>query len=86
MAAGKPVIATDVGGTSEVIINDVTGKLIPPGSYQELATAMKDLLNQPEKRAHLSQAGQKLVMEKFNVQRMTKAYCELYMDLSATIG
>jgi glycosyltransferase involved in cell wall biosynthesis len=86
MAAGKPVVATDVGGTSEVIVDDVTGILISPGSSQVLATAMTDLLNHPKKRARLSQKGQNLVVEEFNVQRMTNAYCELYMDLVGNVG
>jgi glycosyltransferase involved in cell wall biosynthesis len=86
MAAGKPIIATDVGGNSEMIIDDVTGILINPGSYQMLATAITVLLNQPDKRARLSQAGHNLVTENFNVQRMTDAYCELYMDLIDNAG
>jgi len=86
MAAGKPIIATDVGGNSEMIIDDVTGILINPGSYKMLATAITVLLNQPDKRARLSQAGHNLVTENFNVQRMTDAYCELYMDLIDNAG
>jgi glycosyltransferase involved in cell wall biosynthesis len=82
MAAGKPVIATDVGGTSEVIIDNVSGILIPPGSYQALTNAITDLLNQPDKRVRLAQAGQNLVIEDFNVQRMINAYFELYKNVA----
>jgi glycosyltransferase involved in cell wall biosynthesis len=86
LAAGKPVIATDVGGTSEVIVDDLTGILVSPGSYQMLAAAIIDLLNQPDKRARLSQAGRNLVLEQFNVKRMTDAYCKLYMNLVVDSG
>jgi glycosyltransferase involved in cell wall biosynthesis len=78
LAAGKPVIATNVGGTSEVVIDGKTGILISPGSSTAIETAMVDLLDHPEKRLFLAEAGRSHVIQKFGVQRMVDAYENLY--------
>jgi len=54
MAAGKPVIATDVGGTQEVLTHQKTGILIPPVRLRPSGRRSVDLLGHPEKRVALS--------------------------------
>jgi len=85
MAAGKPVIATDVGGAKEVVIDKRTGILIPPGSASAIASAIIDLLDHPEKQAALAQAGRSRVVQEFGVQRMVAAYQDLYQTLAFEI-
>lgn len=82
MAAAKAVIATNVGGTSEVVVNNQTGVLVAPGSAQVLTAAILDLLDHPQKRLQLAAAGRQLVADQFNVQRMTGAYRQLYARLA----
>ncbi len=49
MAAGKPVVATQVGGVGELVTDRVSGRIVPPGNPQALAEAIKDVLqNGPE--------------------------------------
>jgi arylsulfatase A-like enzyme/glycosyltransferase involved in cell wall biosynthesis len=57
MAAGLPVVATDVGGMGEIIEHEVTGLLIPHNDRAQLATSMHRLLAEPELAAQLGQAG-----------------------------
>ena len=49
MAAGKPVVATNVGGSREMVMDGVTGYLVPPADSQSMANAIIDLLQNPEK-------------------------------------
>lgn len=85
MAAGKPVIATDVGGAQEVLTHQRTGILIPPGSSSALRTAITDLLDHPEKRSTLAQAARSHVAQEFGVQRMVDAYRQLYEVLASQL-
>ena len=81
MAACKAVIATDVGGTSEIIRNNLTGLLITPGSSDSIAAAIREFLEYPEKRKMLACAGQIYVNEKFHINRMTDSYQCVYTEL-----
>ena len=54
-ACARPVIATDVGGAREVVIDGVTGVLIPPGEITGIAEAVIELLENPHRRAQMGQ-------------------------------
>lgn len=77
MAAGRPVIGIRAGGTAEVILDEVTGKLIA-NDPEELARAMLALLKDPQKAAAMGQAGRKRVEENFTIQSMVAQITELY--------
>lgn len=77
MAAGRPVIGIRAGGTAEIILDEVTGKLIA-NDPEELARAMLVLLGNPQKAAALGQAGRKRVEENFTIQSMVAQITELY--------
>jgi glycosyltransferase involved in cell wall biosynthesis len=85
MAAGKPVIATDVGGTREVLTHQETGILIPPGSSSVIGAAIVDLLDHPEKRAALAVAARDRVVQEFGVQRMVEGYQRVYEALVSQV-
>jgi glycosyltransferase involved in cell wall biosynthesis len=81
MAAGKAVIATDVGGAQEVLAHQKTGILIPPESSPAIEAALIYLLNHPEKHAALAQAARDHVVQEFSVQRMVEGYRRVYETL-----
>jgi len=67
MAKSLPVVATNVGGISEVILNDGTGFLVPSKNAQELAYAIGKLMDDPEMRERFGYAGRKRLEEKFSL-------------------
>ena len=83
MAAGKPVIITDVGGARELVENGTTGLLIPPGSADVIAEKILELLANPAKMSDLAQAGRDYVLLEFGIQRMMQSYGNLYQALAA---
>jgi glycosyltransferase involved in cell wall biosynthesis len=69
MARGKPVIATRVGGIPEMVEDEVTGLLVPPGDEAALAAALTRLLAQPARAAQLGQAAQARVAREFTPEK-----------------
>jgi len=81
MAAGLPVVATAVGGTPEVVVNGVTGFLVPPRDPDALAKAIIRLLCDPDLRRRMGKAGRERVERFFSVERMVRATEALYEEL-----
>jgi glycosyltransferase involved in cell wall biosynthesis len=82
MAAGKPVVATDVGGTREAVLDGQTGFLVPPKDPQALSNKIMHLLRHRELARCFGQAGRKRVTQFFSLQTMTKRYEALYDEVS----
>ena len=78
MAAGKPVIATNVGGASEAIIENETGFLIKSDDDEALANRLIELLEDEEKAARFGSKGSEIVREKFSLEAQLKKTLELY--------
>lgn len=83
MAAGKPVVATAVGGNPELVQNGVTGFLVPPGEKDLLADRVADLLRDPSLRSRMGAAGRARVEAQHSMAGMVRAYSELYEELWA---
>ena len=81
MAAGKPVVATKVGGSKEMVSDGITGYLVPPADSQAMAGAIIHLLRNPDKAIAMGSAGREVVKENFTVETMVKKYEELYLSL-----
>lgn len=82
MAAEVPVVATAVGGTPEVVVDGVTGRLVPPEAPEALARALDELLQSPERARSFGQAGlQRLRQEGLTRSGMVDAYRNLYREL-----
>jgi len=81
MAAGKPVVATEVGGAAEAIAEGITGYVVPPRDPQALAEAMSRLLTDHERRRKFGFAGRHLVEEHFcladNIATTERFYLEI---------
>ncbi len=80
-AACVPVVATNVGGTAEVVVHGETGLLVPPGDADALAEGLKRLLSEPELRASLQQAGRQRVLKDFTFAAQAAAYRQLFQSL-----
>ncbi|HGG59603.1 MAG TPA: glycosyltransferase family 1 protein [Gammaproteobacteria bacterium] len=68
--AGRPVVATTVGGVPELIEDGVTGLLVPPKNPSSLAVAIRRLLANPEEARKLGAAGQRRAREHFALDRV----------------
>jgi glycosyltransferase involved in cell wall biosynthesis len=81
MAACKPVIATQIGGTDEAVIAGETGLLVPPANPAALAEAIRTILAHPELARRLATSGRRRVQQEFSENRMIRQFTELYDEL-----
>lgn len=78
MYMGLPVIATDVGGTPEVVRDDETGLLVPKSNPDIMAEMLVRLAGNPEERRKLGQAGYNLAVNEFSADSMVAKISDLY--------
>ena len=81
MALGKPVVATDVGGLPEVVVDGETGLLVPAGEPTSLARAIVQLLEDPERARAMGAAGRERVEREFTLTRMGREWLAVYEEL-----
>jgi glycosyltransferase involved in cell wall biosynthesis len=82
MACGTPVIATTGGALPEVVGD--AGILVPPGSADALAAAIKQLLDDKQAQQRMSKAGTKRVKEKFSWEQAARKTLEVYQEVLTT--
>jgi glycosyltransferase involved in cell wall biosynthesis len=78
MAWARPVIATQVGGNPEAIVDGESGLLTPPDDPPVLADACLRVMRDPAFAARLGEAARRRVQERFTLERMVAAYEDLY--------
>ena len=83
MAASLPVVASRVGGTSEIVVDGETGFLVPSRSPSELSRALQRLAASPQTRARLAANGRRRCVETFGINTMAANYVDRYRELSA---
>jgi L-malate glycosyltransferase len=81
MAARLPVVATDVGGNREVIVDNETGILVPFANSEALVNALLLLLNDPLLARNYGEAGRRRVEQLFSLERMVKETEAIYEAL-----
>jgi glycosyltransferase involved in cell wall biosynthesis len=81
MAAGRPVVATDVGGAREAIVHGEGGFLVTAGDDETMAEHIKSLLLQPELARSMGECGKRIVTEKFSSQKQLQNVESLYSEL-----
>jgi glycosyltransferase involved in cell wall biosynthesis len=81
MAAGRPVVATDAGGSSELVSDGINGYLVPPADSRAMAEAIESLLRNPEDAVEMGRMGKSMVQDKFSQKRMVENYEKLYVSL-----
>jgi glycosyltransferase involved in cell wall biosynthesis len=81
MAAGVPVVATQVGGTPEIVEDGVTGLLVPPGDSEELAAAISRLLADNTLAKRLVESARRRVFSRYSLERAVESTERLYHEL-----
>ena len=81
MRAGLPVIASDVGGVGELVVDGVTGFLIPSGDKELFAQRLSELLDSPALREKMGLAGRKRYERFFTFERMFEKTLNVYKDV-----
>jgi glycosyltransferase involved in cell wall biosynthesis len=82
MRAGKPVVATSVGGVPEVVTSDVNGLLVEPGNTEQLADAIELMARSPELRATLGSRARETVEREFTERQYLTTLASLYDELA----
>jgi glycosyltransferase involved in cell wall biosynthesis len=81
MALEKPVVASEGGGTVELMIEGVTGYLLKPGDSNMLAERINELLNNAELREKMGLNGRKQIEKNFSIDRMAEEYLKIYRQV-----
>lgn len=84
MWAGRPVVATAVGGSPEAVEDGVTGLLVPKGDAPALAAAVVALLSDPERRARMGAAAAARAATLFDEERVVASLLDAYESLTAS--
>jgi glycosyltransferase involved in cell wall biosynthesis len=83
MAAGRPVIASRVGGLPELVVDGETGLLVPPGDAKALSHALAHLLGDAELRTRMGQAA-KQRSRQFRAQTVVPRIEQIYQQLACS--
>lgn len=86
LASGRPVVATDVGGTRDVVKDGVSGFLVPFGDVTAAAERLERLASDPELRATMGAAGQTFALASYSVPRLVGDIDRLYRSLLTAKG
>jgi len=78
MASGLPVVASDVGGVSEAVVDGVTGRLIGPRDPSGLAAAVLDVLASGGRRGEMGEAGRRRARDEFDINACVAAVAATY--------
>jgi len=81
LAAGRPAVATRVGGVPDVVDEGETGFLVRPGDTHALAERIEILARDPERRAAMGAAGRERTLSRYAVERLVDDMDELYREL-----
>jgi glycosyltransferase involved in cell wall biosynthesis len=81
MAAGAPVVATAVGGTSELVIDGTTGFLVAPADAGALTLRILDALRNTERSASMAAHGRRRMLSQFSMRRMVESVERLYDEM-----
>ncbi|MFB3068191.1 MAG: glycosyltransferase family 4 protein [Acidobacteriota bacterium] len=79
MAAGKPVVASRVGGLTELVEDQVSGYLIPPGDVNALVKRLKTLITDPDLRQKMGQEGAHRIRPEHSAETMVKMTHQVYL-------
>lgn len=81
MSCGIPIVATNVGGTPEVVVDGTTGYLVPSKNPEALAERMSDILLDSNLGKRMGRAGRERVVDKFSIKETAGSYLKLYHSI-----
>jgi glycosyltransferase involved in cell wall biosynthesis len=80
MSYGKPIVATNVGGNGEVIIDGVTGSLVKQSDPLALESAIKELINSTEKMERFSENAREYFAKNYSIEKHCEILSNVYMS------
>jgi glycosyltransferase involved in cell wall biosynthesis len=80
MAAGLPMVVTDVGGNAEAVRDEIEGRVVPPRDPARLGEALLGVVGDPA-RGRMGEAGRRRVEECFSLDACISAYERLYREV-----
>jgi len=86
MAARTAVVATEVGGTNEVIVEGETGLMVPPNQTDQLTKAIQTVLQDDSLRHLMGENGRKRVEEQFTFEAQAESYWKLFQKVMGNDG
>lgn len=86
MVLGKPVVATDVLGTQELVVDGVTGYLTPLGDITAMSHRIRELIENPELRETFGRAGRDRIDKEFNDHRIAEFLHDFYLRDFASLN
>lgn len=81
MATGLPIVATDVGGNPEVVVDGVTGFIVPSKNPELMAEKLAQLIHDHALRVRMGVEGRRRVEEHFDIRQTARQYEELYREI-----
>lgn len=85
-AAGRPIVATDAGGSSEIVIDGETGLLVPIEDLDAVIGALRRAIQDPDLRRRIGAAARVHVDAKFGMARYVREFADLYEELAESKG
>jgi glycosyltransferase involved in cell wall biosynthesis len=82
MATGLPIVATEAGGNSELVVDRVNGRLFPVGDVAALSEILRGYCSDSKRRHAHARQGREIALQKFDLSLMTARYGELYQRLA----
>jgi glycosyltransferase involved in cell wall biosynthesis len=82
MAAGLPVVATDVGANTKLLKASGVGRVVPTGDMNQFEAALLELIDDPDTRAVMGQAAREHVEQEYSRDAMRKRFEEFYRTLT----
>lgn len=86
MAAGKPVVAADTGASPEIVVDGVTGRLVPLHGHQQMADALSQIISDADLGQSMGRAGRERAQAVFSVEKYITSIQETLVKLAATSG
>jgi glycosyltransferase involved in cell wall biosynthesis len=86
MAMAKPIVATASGGTPEIVVDGVTGLLVPPRNPGALAEALLALLKDPARCQALGASGRERAVKQFSIHAHVRQTMAVYAEVLAVRG
>lgn len=85
-ACERPIVTTDMPGCREIVRDGVNGVLVPPEDSVALASALSDLLENPERRREMGARGREIVREEFSVEQVVSETMSVYEEVAEKSG